>query len=460
MQPKHLFFGGGALETQLSPVVALWMLIAIALILALPRNKVIVPFLLAFFNTPFAQVILIGNLHFPVLRILILAGMVRRMISGHRQPGSKYPGGFNGIDAVAIPWTIAAFVVISLQWMELQPIIKFTGDLMDSLFGYLVVRFLIPDRDTVRRTIKTLALVCLIQGACMMSEQFTHHNLFAAFGANEPAFRDGHYRAEGALGTLFGGTFAGVLIPMFLWLRKEQKDGKVAAIGLIGATAAVFASHASTSALAYGAGLLGLAFWPLRRKMRIVRWGIVAALVGLHLVMHGPVWSLIEKVDVTGGSSSYHRYMLVDNCIRHFGDWWLLGYRNYGKWGFDMWDLCNQFVAVALTGGLISLVLFVMIYSRTLGLIGKTRRRVERNRSEEWLLWCLGSTIFANIVASFGINYMIQLQMLLFPLLACVSVVAATAKLPVKGKATSAGEVLPPALPIPAREYAAVRGVQ
>ena len=40
----------------------------------------------------------------------------------------------------------------------------------------------------------------------------------------------------------------------------------------------------------------------------------------LHLVMNGPVWSLIARVDLTGSSSSYHRYYLLDNCIRHFSD--------------------------------------------------------------------------------------------------------------------------------------------
>jgi hypothetical protein len=47
---------------------------------------------------------------------------------------------------------------------------------------------------------------------------------------------------------------------------------------------------------------------------------------------------------------------------------------------------------------------------------------VEGERGQEWLLWCLGSSLFANVVASFGINYMVQLQMCLYPLLACVSV--------------------------------------
>ena len=40
--------------------------------------------------------------------------------------------------------------------------------------------------------------------------------------------------------------------------------------------------------------------------------------------------------------------MLVDQCIRHLGDWWLLGVKNFDKWGFDMWDTSNQYVDLAL----------------------------------------------------------------------------------------------------------------
>jgi hypothetical protein len=144
--------------------------------------------------------------------------------------------------------------------------------------------------------------------------------------------------------------------------------------------------------------------------------------------MHGPVWSLIEKIDLTGGSSSYHRYMLVDNCIRHFGDWWLIGYRYYGDWGFDMWDLCNQFVVAALTGGLVTLAVFIAIYSLSFGAIGKARKRVAGDRTEEWFLWCLGSVLFANVVASFGINYMFHLMVLLLGLLVCISVATSEAR--------------------------------
>lgn len=428
MVPKHLVFGGGALETVLDPLVAVWMLIAVVLILTLPRKKAIVPFLLACFTIPLAQVVLVGPLHFPVLRILILAGLARTAAQGGPTSKRRFPGGLNQLDKVVVLWTVSTFIVVSIQWADPQALIKVVGDLIDTLGSYLVVRYLIFDRETIRRTIEVLALISLIQGVCMMSEQLTHRNVFGPWGANEPTIRNGHVRSEGVLGTLFAGTFAGVIIPLFLWLWTEKESRKAATAGLIGATAMVMASHASTAWLAYGSSLLGLCFWPLRKRMRLIRYGIVIILVGLHLSMNGPVWSLIEKIDLTGGSSSFHRYMLVDNCIRHFDQWWLIGFKYPGTWGFDMWDLCNQFVAVAVGGGLVSLILFIAIYSVSFGAIGDARKRINGDRRYEWFLWTFGCTMFANVVASFGINYMLQLLLLFFPVLACISVASFEAK--------------------------------
>jgi hypothetical protein len=422
MNPLNPAFGGGATETFLHPLVAVWMLIAIVLILTLPRDKVIGVFLLAFFTIPIQQVILVGSLHFPVVRVLILAGLVRTATQGGPTSDRRFPGGFNGLDKVILLWAVSAFVINSLQWMTLPAFIKLAGDFLDALGGYLVVRFLIPDGEAVRRTVKVLAVICVIYGTSMVIEQFTYQNVFGFLGVKQPEIREGHLRAEGVLGTLFGGAFGGVLIPLFIWLWTTGKSRMIAYAGLAGATATVVASHASTSLGAYGAGLLGLAFWPLRKQVRLFKWVLLVALIALHLIMNGPVWSLLEHIDLTGGSSGYHRYMLVDNCIRHFSDWWLLGYRSPGDWGFDMWDLCNQFVAVAVTGGLISLVFYIMIYSRSFAAIGNALKEINGNREQEFLLWCLGSILFANVVASFGINYMIQLLMLLFPLLACISV--------------------------------------
>jgi hypothetical protein len=430
--PKNLRFGGGLSETVINPFVAVAVLIAIGLILALPRKKAITPFLLAFFSIPVGQVLVAGGVHLNMLQILILTVLGRMAAFRGSSSEKRFGGGFSAFDKLVVLWTLVAFGMFLIQFMQMQAFIKGLGDLVVSLGGYLAVRFLIPDRETVRRAVTVLAVVCVIQGICMVSEQFTDENVFRFAGGGWPQIREGHVRSEGALGTLYAGAMAGALIPFFLWLWTEKKSRMAAYAGLAGATSMVWASHASTSWMAYGAGLFGLAFWPLRKQMRLVRWGLVAVLVGLHLAMKGPVWSLIAKIDVTGGSSSYHRYYLVDNCIRHFSDWWLLGCTNYGDWGFDMWDLCNQFVAAALTGGLVTLVLYLMIFKRSFRAIGIARKRVEGDRRQELLFWCLGSALFANVVAHFGINYMVHLSVYFFILLVCISATTAEAKQEVK----------------------------
>jgi hypothetical protein len=428
MQPKNFQFGGGAAETVLDPLVAVVMLIAMMLILTLPREKVITPFLLAFFSIPLPQVVVFGGMHFTVLRILILTVLARRATFRRSSSEGKFAGGFNALDRAVVLWALSALMIFSLQWMDSQALIKGLGDLIDYLGGYLAARFLIPDRDAVRRMIKAMAMICVIQGACMVSEQFTAQNVYSGFGAYTPELRNGHIRSMGVMGGLYAGPFAGVLIPLFIWLWTEGKSRMVAYAGLAGATAIIWASHASTSWIAYSAALLGLGFWPLRKQMRLIRWGLVAILVGLHLVMNGPVWSLIEKIDITGGSSSAHRYMLVDNCIRHFSDWWLLGYRYYGDWGFVMYDVCNQFVLAALRGGLLTLAIYITIYKQSFRAIGMARKRVEGDHGQEWFLWCLGSALFTTVVECFGINYMIQLMMCFSSLLVCISVAAVEAK--------------------------------
>ena len=409
---------------MLSPLVAVWMLIAVVLILAVPRKHAIMPFLLAVFTIPVGQVIVLGGLHFTVLRILIIAGLIRRLGFGGSASQAKFPGKFNGIDLVIVLWAVSQLTILSLQWMRMDAFIHNLGDFLDALGGYLVVRSFIPNGEAVRNAIKTLAIICVVLGIGMIGEQVIHINVFGYLygtyhGIN---LRDGHIRSEGVMGCLYAGAFSGAIVPMFLWLWTDKRYRKAAYVGLAGAIAMVTSSYSSTSWLALGATLVALAFWPLRKQMRLMRWGLVLGLTALHLAMKAPVWALIARVDLTGSSSGFHRYMLVDNCIRHFSDWWLLGYKYYNDWGWDMWDLCNQFVVAALTGGLLTLIFYISIFCRSFSAIGNGRKLVNGNRKQEWLFWCLGSSLFANVVAHFGINYMAQMMMTLFPLLACISV--------------------------------------
>jgi len=179
-------------------------------------------------------------------------------------------------------------------------------------------------------------------------------------------------------------------------------------------------SNASTSLLAYVGGIVGLCFWPMRRRMREFRWGIVITLIGLQMVMKAPVWALIQRIDLTGSSSGYQRFELVNQCILHFSDWWLMGTVNYNKWGFDMWDLSNQYVADAVTGGLAAIVPFILVISRSFGRLGNARRRAAGDSKKQWYFWCLGAALFAHVVAYVGIGYFDQMQFAWYALLAMV----------------------------------------
>jgi hypothetical protein len=449
VEPEHLRFGGGAAESTILPFWALYLLVAVVLILTLPRGKAIMPLLVAIFTIPMSQVVVLGGMHFLALRILILAGLARRARFRESSAGGKFPGGFNPLDRVVVLFSISSVIVFWIEFMGMAALIQGLGDLVDGLGGYLVVRFLIPDGAAIRTTIKAMAAVCVIQGVCMIYEYTSGVNVFGIIGGMPlaAAIRDGKIRAAGSLGALTSGPLAGVLIPMFLWLWTRGKSGMAACAGIVGALAMVITSNSSTSILALGASILGLAFWPLRKKMRMVRWALVTILVSLHLVMKAPVWALIARIDLTGSSSGYHRFILVDLTIRHFSDWWLIGCTYYGAWAFDMWDTCNQFVDTALRGGLVSLVCYIMIFTRGFGAIGNARKKVQGDRGQEWFLWCLGTALFATLAAQFGINYMAQLMMSFFPLLCCISVATFEATAPAEVKVGTPGDAHLASLP-------------
>jgi hypothetical protein len=430
MEPENIRFGGGSLVTVLHPLVAVAMVLAIILILCLPRKHVIVPALLAIFLIPKGQVIVAAGLHFNVYRIIILAGLVRWVISKRFSP---LAGGFNFMDRICMAFFLSGFVTNSLLYMQPQALIKNTGDLLDALGGYIIIRFLIRDREDVVGTIKALASIAIVNAVCMLNEQRTGANIFGLLGGMPPEIvRDGKIRSQGSFEVFItAGTFGATLLPLLVWLWSQTKSRMLSVLGMLAATVMMVTCFASTTLGAYAAGIVGLCIWPIRKHMRIVRWGIVAMLVGLHLVMHGPVWSIIEHIDLTGSSSSYHRYMLIDNFIRHFGDWWLVGTKDNGSWGWQMWDASNQYVACGFSGGILTFLLFIAIISRAFGRVGTARKIVEGDRKEEWFLWCLGAALFSHVVSFFGIGYFDQMEFAWFALLAIISVAVFEATGPV-----------------------------
>lgn len=451
MEPKNLHFGGGVVESVFNPAVLLLIVVAGVLMCVLPRKQAMIPFLVASLLIPMDQVLLIGGMHFPMLRLLVLFGAVRIFKDRKTSQFKIFSGGLNKIDWSVILFT--AFTAINgiLLFRESGAVVFQLGNLY-TIFGiYFLLRFLIRDDDDILLMIRTLACIAAFIAVIMAWEITTGHNPYAILGGARAASyatlmeRDDRFRALGCFGhPILAGTFGAILVPLFVLLwRRGKRDRVLAGVGIAASTVIVLTSNSSTPVLAYAAGLLAIFLWPVRRWMRVIRWGIVILLVSLHLVMKAPVWHLISRIDISGGSSGYHRFMLIDQCIRHFSDWWLIGVKSTYDWGWDMWDTANQYVGTCDASGLLPFLLFLATIVYGFKYLGNARKKAP-DKKKRLFLWSLGASLFANVVAFFGISYWDQTQVVWYGLLAAISAAVVirsdSPKVSLKGSSWSDGQ--------------------
>ena len=428
MVPKHFQFGGGVGETLLHPIVLVAMVVSAILILFLPRKYVIVPVLLTSLLVPLAQQVFVGGVHLFVIRIIVLVGCLRMLITKMSSQDELLAGGFNSVDKWFTLWAVFRALATIVLFASSASVIGECGFLLDAIGGYFLLRFLIRDYEDISRAAKVLVLVALVASAGMFNERIHFQNVFGFLGGVPiiPAVRAGSIRAQGPfMHAILAGTFGGTVLSLFFWLWKVAKSKLLAVIGTISSTIIVLSAASSTAIMAFGAGIFAMCFWPFRKKMRKIRWGILILLLSLNVVMKAPVWFLIARVDIVSGSTSYQRAFLIDQFVRHFGDWYLVGTYQSEDWGADMWDHTNQFVAEGETGGLATLICFIAMISVSFAMIGKARKSIEGDKEKEWMLWILGAALFSHIVGYFGISYFDQTRFAWFLLLAMIT--AATA---------------------------------
>lgn len=443
-------FGGGVAETIVNPVVLLVVLVAGVLILLLPRARAISPLLAIGILIPMDQVVVVAGLHFPMLRVLALFGFARLFWAKVARREKIFSGGVNGIDVALVIFAVVTAVDGIVLWQVWGEVVFQLGRLYTTFGVYFLLRFLIRDEEDVKRAIRVLAFVTILVAAFMVNERVTGLNPFYAIlgGAQARVFgtameRADAYRATGCFGhPLLAGSFGGFMVPMFVaWWQKARRQQIFAALAVAAGAVIPFTTGTSTALFALLGGVVALFLWPLRRRMRIIRWGTVGVMVTLQLVMKAPVWHLISRVHLSEGSSSYHRFELVNQCILHFWDWALMGTKDYASWGWMMWDLCNQYVATADTGGLIPLIALVAMLVYGFQYVGRVRRYYQGDREQERFIWAIGAALFANVVAFMGVSYFDQTIVPWYAVLAIISTVTLAARRQCEGAAVCGEEV-------------------
>jgi hypothetical protein len=417
----------------LHPLVLIAMIIAIIVILGCSRKLALYALLFSTFLIPLGQQVFIGGVHLFVHRMIIAAGWIR-LARDRRSQGERLLGGaWNALDKAFVCyviWRVVAFFALNSDTAAISNQIGFVWDYLGC---YVVVRHLIQSEEDVTQTLKAFAYVVVVLAICMVAEQATGRNVFGLLGGvRGVSIREGKIRSEGVFQhAILAGVFGATLMPLFIWLWKSGKAKVLSVCGVLGATLMMTTSASSTPLAAYGAASVGLLFWVVRKHMRLLRWALSATLIALHLSMQAPVWALIQRIDFVQGNSSYHRYQLVDQFIRHWSEWLLVGTLSNASWGDFMFDASNAYVAEGVAGGLIALGLFIYQICWCFAKLGSTRKSVERRaRRLEWLPWVLGAALFAHVIAFLGISYFDQMRVSWFALLAMISAVTSQRFLP------------------------------
>lgn len=377
------------------------------LMLVLPRRYALLPVVAMVCYMTMGQRVMVAGLNFTLIRILLLFGLMRVVFRGEVQAGS-----FNRIDRILVWWVLSSIVTYTLLWKTSEAFVNRLGLAYDALGLYFIFRVLIQDVEDMRTVLRQFAWLAVPLAICMLIEKSTGRNPFAALGGVPPEtlLREGVLRCQGPFGhPILAGTFGSALIPLFAGLWSQQKNRSLAVLGMLSGGAITFASGSSGPLMAAVVGITAVVLWPMRRNMRFVRWCLGLTVIGLHLAMAAPVWFILARVGIFGGSTGYHRAILIDHAVRNFSEWWLIGTYSTAHWGYYMFDVTNQYVLIGVQGGILTLSFFVMIIVRCFSAVGcAVREWGDGHAIEQKLAWAMGASLIVHAVNYISVPYFDQ----------------------------------------------------
>lgn len=403
-------------------------LLMVAALFAAPRRFAVLPIVAGACFVTLGQSVLIGSLHFYLMRILIVAGWARALIRSEARLGKV-----TQLDKAMLLWVLASVTVYLAREQTMEAFINRSGFAFDTLGLYFLFRFLVRDYGDVVRICKMLALLVIPLAVSMLIEKATGRNFFSLFGAVSEfsTVRDGRIRCQGSfLHAILAGTFGVTTCMLLVGLLFQGRQARLLSIvGLVSTMVIIITSASSGPLLALIFGLLALALFKIRRHLGIVRLGALTGVIGLHLVMNAPVWYIFDRISSITGGTGWYRGELINSFVLYFNEWWLAGTSYTAHWmpfalTPTMVDITNYYIRNGVDGGLLSLVLFLAMLAGAFRILGRTLHSLgTEQRAEMLLVWALGVALFAHLVSFISVSYFDQIVVFWYLLLAMVSLV-------------------------------------
>jgi TRAP-type mannitol/chloroaromatic compound transport system permease small subunit len=404
-------------------------LVLIVAQLFLPLRYAYVPLLLAAFHLSDFEVV---N-QFTPIRLVLIVGLIRAVTRGFFQWSSS-----NKLDLMVLFFAGVAMLsslghvpnnYVPNPWMER------IGLCLNICGSYLYARAYFQGPDFLYRFSRVLVLIIVPFSILISLEQVAGRNIYGAVGLSQTESsitRNDRFRAQGTFGhAIIAGTAAATTLP-FMVLLYRRKDRKLAIVGGAAAVMGALASASSGPLLALVAGVSLMMFWRWRHWLHTVKIAILVMLVVLNFTMSRPIWFLIARIDIVGGSTGWHRSILIDRAMTYINEWWLAGTDHTRHWIHSgvTWnpnhtDITNYYLQMCVLGGLPLLIAFVLIIYSGLKQLERQMAvmRLELpddDRDGEFAMWCVWTAIFMHCLSFISIAYFDQAYSLFFGLLGAI----------------------------------------
>ncbi len=398
------------------------LFVNVVAVLLLPLRWAALPLLVGACYMTLGQSIELGPLHFPVIRILIAAGLLRVLLRGE-----GLAGGTNTLDRLMLAW--ALWAVSSSLFHENVPatLVNRLGLVYNACGIYFLLRVSCRSVDDVVTLCRIIAILLIPLSLEMYHEHTTGQNMFAALGGvgEFSEVRNGTIRAQGPFAhSILAGSVGAACLPLMLILWQGHRITSLA--GIAAGLAMTYTSGSSGPVLSAGIALLVVALWPMRNHMRMIRRLLLLGYLALEVVMSAPAYYLLARIDVTGSSTSWHRSALIDTTLRHFFEWWLVGtdytrhWMAYGVgWSDRHIDITNYYVMMGINGGLLLMMLFIAVLAKGFGYAGQGRRQ-QQDRHAAFTMWALGAALFGHVATMVSVSYFDQSVVFLYITLAAI----------------------------------------
>jgi hypothetical protein len=395
-------------QTILHPIGLAMLILLGVVMLSCPRRYAVLPMILMACFLSSRQRISIAGLDFTMLRMMVLFGWMRVIARGEAT-GFRW----HSLDKCMVLFALSGTVIHTLREGTFGALVYKLGMTFDAVGMYFLFRQFFKSWADIEAAITVIILVSIPVAIVFTIEGMTGRNFFSIFGGVREftAIREGRLRCQGAFShPILAGCFWASLLPLMAAAWWRGGAGKaLAIIGTSTAVLIVFLCASSTPVIGLLAVWLGAGAYLIRRELVWVRWGLLAMAIVLHVVREQPVWHLLSRIDVIGGSTGWHRYLLVDGAVRHFGEWWLLGTASTADWRGRMFDVTNQYVMEGISGGFLTLVLFVVIIALGFQRVGRSVRLVRGNPRKVALVWAMGIALFTHSIVFIAVTYFGQI---------------------------------------------------